>query len=73
MDIAYVAESQLETNFKFSIDLETLPATNQKSSGRCWLFAGLNVLREVAAKKYNVSNIEFSQNYLAFYDKYEKD
>ena len=72
MDIAYVAESQLETNFKFSIDLETLPVTNQKSSGRCWLFAGLNVLREVAAKKYNVSNIEFSQNYLAFYDKYEK-
>lgn len=71
-DIAYVTESESNTNFKFSIDIETLPVTNQKSTGRCWIFAGLNVLREVAAKKYNVSNIEFSQNYTAFYDKYEK-
>lgn len=71
-DISYIHEADAHTNFKFSIDLETLPPTNQQSTGRCWLFAGLNVLREAAAKKYNVKNIEFSQNYIAFFDKYEK-
>lgn len=71
-DVIYKTESQAKQNFNFSIDLKTLPATNQNSSGRCWIFAGLNVLRELAAKKYNVANFEFSQNYIAFYDKLEK-
>lgn len=56
----------------FSLDLETMPVTNQMQSGRCWIFSALNVLREVAAKKYNVEELEFSQNYVAFYDKLEK-
>lgn len=56
----------------FSLDLETMPVTNQLQSGRCWIFSALNVLREVAAKKYNVEELEFSQNYVAFYDKLEK-
>lgn len=58
--------------FKFSIDIKTMTATNQKQSGRCWIFAGLNVLREIIASKYNIENFEFSQNYVAFYDKLEK-
>lgn len=58
--------------FKFSIDIPTMTATNQKQSGRCWIFAGLNVLREIIGKKYNIENFEFSQNYVAFYDKLEK-
>ncbi|MDY0209866.1 MAG: C1 family peptidase [Acholeplasma sp.] len=70
--VAYVNESQKDTQFKFSIDIETLPVTNQKSSGRCWLFAGLNVLRELVAKKYQLKDFEFSQNYQAFWDKFEK-
>ena len=58
--------------FKFSHEIKTLPVTNQKSSGRCWIFAGLNVLREIIAKKYDLKEFEFSQNYTAFYDKFEK-
>ncbi len=46
--------------------------TNQKSSGRCWMFAALNILRPQVMKKYDVKNFEFSENYLMFYDKLEK-
>ena len=60
------------TRNRFSIDIKTLPVTNQKASGRCWIFAGLNVLREKVAKKFNLENFELSQNYIAFYDKLEK-
>ena len=58
--------------YKFSVDIKTLKATNQKSSGRCWLFAATNVLRELTAKQINVENFEFSQSYLAFWDKFER-
>lgn len=46
--------------------------TNQKSSGRCWIFAGLNVMRAPFAKEHNLDHFEFSQNYLFFWDKLEK-
>ncbi|KAJ2848285.1 bleomycin hydrolase [Coemansia erecta] len=49
-----------------------VPITNQKSSGRCWIFAGLNMLRLKMMKEYNVEDIELSQPYLFFYDKLEK-
>jgi bleomycin hydrolase len=49
-----------------------LPVTNQKASGRCWGFAGLNLLRLEIVKKFNLSNFEFSQNYFMFWDKLEK-
>lgn len=58
--------------FNFSNEIKTLPVANQKQSGRCWIFAGLNFLREHLAKKYNLKSFEFSQNYTAFYDKLEK-
>ena len=61
-----------DTNYKFSINIKTLPTTNQYSTGRCWLFAGLNVMREIIAKKHNLEKFELSQNYTAFWDKYEK-
>lgn len=48
------------------------PITNQKNSGRCWLFAGLNVFRYEAMEKLNVEKFEFSQNYPLFWDKFEK-
>ena len=57
---------------KFSTNIETLKVANQERSGRCWLFAGLNVIRESIAKKYNLEDFELSQNYLSFYDKLEK-
>ena len=46
--------------------------TNQKASGRCWGFAGLNLMRLSLAEKYNLKNFEFSQNYFMFCDKLEK-
>ena len=46
--------------------------TNQEKSGRCWLFAGLNLLRTGAAETLGVKDFEFSQNYLLFWDKLEK-
>lgn len=70
--ITKVNEQTEFTRNKFSIDLKTLPVTNQKASGRCWIFAGCNVLRELVAKKYNLKEFELSQNYVAFFDKLEK-
>ena len=57
---------------KFSVEIETLPVTNQKHSGRCWLFAATNVLRERIAKEKNLEQFELSQSYLAFWDKFER-
>lgn len=71
-EISSVLETEQDVTFMFSNDLETLPVTHQGATGRCWLFAGLNVLREKAAKQFNVKNIEFSQSYLFFWDKFEK-
>ncbi|MDF2632253.1 MAG: aminopeptidase [Caproiciproducens sp.] len=70
--IAFVPSSAKNTQFKFSIDIPTMEVTNQKKSGRCWIFSGLNVLREIIGKKYNIEKFEFSQNYIAFWDKFEK-
>ncbi len=70
--ITRVSEQSEFIKNRFSVNIKTLPATNQKSSGRCWIFAGLNVLREKIAKKYNLTDFELSQNYVAFYDKLEK-
>ena len=52
--------------------LDDWVATNQKQSGRCWLFAGLNLLRVGAAQKMDLAEFEFSQNHLLFWDKLEK-
>lgn len=52
--------------------LDDWKVTNQKKSGRCWLFAGLNLLRAGAAEKLDVKDFEFSQNYLLFWDKFER-
>jgi bleomycin hydrolase len=47
-------------------------ATNQEFSGRCWLFAGLNMFRHHVTRALNLKNFEFSQTYLFFWDKIEK-
>lgn len=59
-------------NELYSHKIKTKGITNQKKSGRCWLFAGLNVLRPEVIKKYKLEGFELSQNYLAFWDKLEK-
>ena len=59
-----------DTNFKYQV--KTKGITDQKSSGRCWLFTGLNVLRAKMIAKHELKEFEFSQNYLSFYDLLEK-
>lgn len=61
-------------NNVYSVDLETGKIPNQRRSGRCWLFANLNILRErvLGAMKSDEKGFELSQSYLFFYDKYEK-
>ena len=56
----------------FSHQVKTKGITDQKSSGRCWLFTGLNVLRAKMIEKHNLASMEFSQNYCSFYDLLEK-
>ena len=70
--ISSVFEAEALNPFMFSIDIKTMPATNQKRSGRCWIFSSLNVLREMIAKKYHIEKFELSQNFITFYDKLEK-
>lgn len=59
-------------NELYSHKIEVKGITNQKSSGRCWLFAGLNVIRPKVIDKHKLKGFEFSQTYLAFWDKMEK-
>ena len=56
----------------FSHQVVTKGRTDQKSSGRCWLFTGLNVLRSRMIQKHDLGAFTFSQNYLFFYDQLEK-
>ena len=65
-----VAVAKLQRTF--SIELKTTGITNQKASGRCWLFASMNLMREAVIKKCNLERFELSGNYFAFWDKFEK-
>ncbi|MCR4689680.1 MAG: C1 family peptidase [Saccharofermentans sp.] len=58
--------------YTFSIDLKQGDITDQKNSGRCWIFAACNTFRYELIKKYNLKTFELSQNYIFFYDKLEK-
>ncbi len=71
-DISFTNRGLDETQFQFSVNVPTMAATNQMQSGRCWIFAGLNVLREKVAARCNLEKFELSQNYTAFWDKFEK-
>ena len=62
--------SMIDTHFSHRVPTKGI--TNQKSSGRCWLFTGLNVLRAKVIAKYDLPGLEFSQNYNSFYDLLEK-
>ena len=62
--------AMIDTNFSHRV--RTKGITDQHQSGRCWLFTGLNVLRAKMIDEYNLPSLEFSQNYLFFYDQLEK-
>ena len=58
--------------YSFSLEIEAGDITNQKQSGRCWMFAALNTMRVEVMKNLKLKNMELSQNYTLFYDKLEK-
>lgn len=58
--------------FSYKVESEGKPVSNQKSSGRCWIFACLNVIRIPFIKHFNIDEFEFSQSYIFFWDKIER-
>ena len=71
-DVAFVPAAANDLRQKFSVNIKTLEVANQKSSGRCWIFAATNVLRERIAQRCGLKKFELSQSYLAFWDKFER-
>ncbi|MGD1821473.1 MAG: aminopeptidase C [Pleomorphochaeta sp.] len=72
MDSAKNVKSIVNNTHQYSIDVKTGDITNQKQSGRCWMFAALNVMRLEIMEKLNLETFELSQAYPFFYDKLEK-
>lgn len=70
--LALSQDNQGEMNTYFSNSVPSKGITDQKSSGRCWLFTGLNVLRSKVINRQKLDKLEFSQIYLFFYDQLEK-
>lgn len=69
---AKTLKSSITNTHQYSIEINTGEITNQKQSGRCWMFAALNVMRLEIMEKLNLETFELSQAYLFFYDKLEK-
>ncbi|KAA8568220.1 hypothetical protein EYC84_008604 [Monilinia fructicola] len=67
-----VTLNQDQQIFSVKIPFEGAPITNQRQSGRCWLFASTNVFRVALMKRHNLKEFELSQAYLFFWDKLEK-
>lgn len=63
-------QNQIDHYFKYRVNVKGI--TNQNSSGRCWMFTSMNVLRPAIMEKYNLSSFDFSHNYLYFWDMFEK-
>ena len=70
--LAENADNAAMIDTHFSDRVRTKGITDQKSSGRCWLFTGLNVLRAAAIDKWDLGEFQFSQAYCFFYDQLEK-
>jgi len=71
-DVALDREIVNSTGHSLSVLLDDWKVTDQERSGRCWLFAGLNLLRVGAMTKMGLKDFEFSQNYAMFWDKAER-
>ncbi|MBR1889756.1 MAG: C1 family peptidase [Alloprevotella sp.] len=70
--LAATADNPTAPNNYFSNEAPSRGITDQKSSGRCWLFSGLNVLRAEMIRNYKLGDFRFSQAFLFFYDQLEK-
>lgn len=65
-------DAVVSMNPVFSEDIDTGKVTNQKMSGRCWMFAALNTFRHKLNSTFDLKDFELSQNYTMFWDKFEK-
>ncbi|MCG9882399.1 aminopeptidase C [Streptococcus suis] len=65
-------QSAIDNDYVFSIDLTKNAVSNQKASGRCWMFAALNTFRHKLISDFKLENFELSQAHTFFWDKYEK-
>ncbi|MDR2129686.1 MAG: C1 family peptidase [Odoribacteraceae bacterium] len=63
-------QGKVDHFFKYRVTVKGI--TDQKSSGRCWMFTSLNVLRPGVMVKYDLNEFNFSHNYLYFWDIFEK-
>ena len=70
MTLNHAAQTDVDHFFKYEVNVSGI--TDQQSSGRCWMFTSMNVLRPSIMKKYNVAEFDFSHNYLYFWDMFEK-
>ena len=70
--LATTVESMNPVDEDFTYRVPTKGITNQKQSGRCWLFTGMNMLRSKAMTKFGLPSLEMSEVYLFFYDQLEK-
>src|SRR6195256_4331885 len=71
-DVAINREIDSSIDHSLSTTLDDWKVTNQERSGRCWLFAGLNLLRVGVMRRSGLKEFEFSQNYVMFWDKLER-
>ena len=71
-DVALNRNIVAEATHSFSTILDDWSVTNQARSGRCWMFAGLNLFRSETRNVLNVKEFEFSQSYVMFWDKMER-
>lgn len=71
-DLAFSPVNAAKLNGEFEISVKTHGITAQKKSGRCWLFATMNIMRERVIKNTGLEKFELSGNFLSFYDKLEK-
>jgi bleomycin hydrolase len=70
--VAMNRQAVVRANHTYSHLVKAGAATSQSKSGRCWMFAGLNLFRMTAAEKMDLEDFELSQNYLFLWDKLEK-
>ncbi|GAA5909933.1 hypothetical protein JCM5296_002537 [Sporobolomyces johnsonii] len=66
------SQAQDQQVFNVKLSTEGSPVTNQKSSGRCWLFAATNCIRIAMMRKYDLEDFQLSQSYLFFVDSLSK-
>lgn len=70
--VELITDVDTELNMDFCIDIKTHGITDQKDSEFCWIYAGLNIVREKVIETCNLDNFELSENYIAYFDKIER-